>query len=285
MTPSTPIHDLGLVFKPLSSNIRAEGVTAHYGGESPWPGATTRNNPTAFRLSTDHDRCASILRAWHSYHLSKGWAGLAYSSGVCPHGHRYHGRGPGKRTGANGTNSGNLRSYAVVYIAGRSDPLTEAAAVAFLDEADRLGSVMRWDHSDWKPTECAGDAIRRWEATGWRRPGKAPIPGVSAPGPVLPPLPPVRQKVRGTYRKLDTGPAIWLLQGMLNATREYHGGPELATDGIFGPKTAAVLQRFERFAGVMQALAGNPVTITENGVAGRNELEALKWWTYAAQSK
>jgi hypothetical protein len=92
-----------------------------------------------------------------------------------------------------------------------------------------------------------------------------------------------RQRTPGTYRKGDTGPGVWLLQGMLNATRRYHGGPLLVTDGIFGTATETALTKFEHFGRGMQALAGNTKTITTNGVAGRNELGSLKFWVDTAR--
>ena len=153
------IVDLGLSFRTLSSNITPQGVTAHYGGPSPWRG---------FR--TDHNRCPSIVRSWHAYHLSKGWSGLAYSAVVCPHGTIYKGRWKGKRTAANGTNPGNQRSYAVCYLAGDNDPVTDAAKHAFHDAAVMLGSSLRWNHAEWKSTSCAGDPIRAWQRAGWPRP-------------------------------------------------------------------------------------------------------------------
>lgn len=173
---TSQLVDLDLVFRALSSNITPTGTTSHYGGPSPWGSTADRSSWERFAATTDHSRCPSIVRAWHDYHRSKGWAGLAYTSCVCPHGVRYEGRGPGKRTGANGTNDGNQRSYAVVYIAGDVDPLTDPAKVAFLDEGHRLGHPLRWDHSDWKATACAGDPIRAWEATGWAAPAAPPNP-------------------------------------------------------------------------------------------------------------
>lgn len=111
------------------------------------------------------------------------------------------------------------------------------------------------------------------------------VPGAVIALPGLPSnLPPVRQRIPGTYRKGDTGAGVWLLQGMLNATRRYHGGPLLSLDGYFGTATQTALNKFERFARGMQALAGNTKTITINGIAGRNELGALKFWTEAAAS-
>lgn len=160
----------------LSTRINPGGTTLHYGGPSPWRGAD-RSSPEAFRDSTEHARCPSIVRAWHDFHRSKGWAGLAYSSCVCPHGTRYEGRGPGKRTGANGTNAGNDRSYAVCYIAGDSDPLTAEAKAACHLEARRLGLALEWVHSDWKATACPGEPIRAWHRQGF------PYPGPTQPTP------------------------------------------------------------------------------------------------------
>ena len=163
------IVDLGLSFRTLSSNITPQGVTAHYGGPSPWRG---------FR--TDHNRCPAIVRSWHAYHLSKGWSGLAYSAVVCPHGTIYKGRWRGKRTAANGTNDGNQRSYAVCYLAGDNDPVTEPAKRAFHDAAHALGQPLRWNHAEWKSTSCAGDPIRAWQRAGW------PLPGGTTPTPQPP---------------------------------------------------------------------------------------------------
>lgn len=163
------VVDLGLTFRgALSSNIRPEGVTVHYGGPSPWSGGVGR---------ADHGRCSTIVRSWHSYHLSKGWSGLAYSAVVCPHGTIYKGRWRGKRTAANGTNPGNQRSYAVCYLAGDDDPVTEPAKRAFHDAAHALGQPLRWNHSEWKSTSCAGDPIRAWQRAGW------PLPGGTTPTP------------------------------------------------------------------------------------------------------
>lgn len=160
------------------SRITAEGITLHYGGPSPWPS----HNPVDWR----HDRCASIWRAWQAYHQqAHGWLDIAYSSGCCPHGVRYEGRGGGHRTAANGTDEGNGRSYACVYIAGVGDPLTDDAMLAVLDEQDRFGVSLRWDHGDWYPTECAGTPVRLWKQRGFPRPL-----GVDVAVPPLPILPP-----------------------------------------------------------------------------------------------
>lgn len=176
---STPFHsrdDWGARPRPLSARINNEGQTLHYGGASPWGASADRSSPERFAATTDHARCATILRAWQAFHVEgRGWADLAYSSAVCPHGHRYEGRGPDRRSAANGTNAGNTRSCATVYIAGGDDPVTDAAKRAFHDEAARFGVSLRWNHSDWKSTACAGDPIRAWQAAGFPAPS-SPTP-------------------------------------------------------------------------------------------------------------
>lgn len=237
--------------KAVPGAIRSEGVTAHYGGPSPWPSSASRASAAAFRDSTDHARCASILRAWQSYHMDgRGWNDLAYNSAVCPHGHRYEGRGVGVRSGANGTNDGNARSEAVVYIAGGSDPLTVEAKLAFLDEAVRMEAPsLRWDHSDWKPTACAGDPIREWERTGWARPGDVAAPAPPAPPTIPPPVSGGRYIVNVSLpllRRGSKGQHVGGLQGILVGK----SGAKIAVDGDFGPATETAVRNWQRFFGL-----------------------------------
>ena len=172
---ATPLHSRadwgGRPPKEPPSRILSEGLTAHYGGDSPWGTSVDRSTAARFLATADHNRCASILRAWQAYHMDvKGWNDGAYNSAGCPHGHRYEIRGPGRRSGANGTNTGNDRSEAIVYIAGGDDPLTDEAKRAFHDEADRFARRLRWNHSDWKSTSCAGGPIKTWQSQGWPEP-------------------------------------------------------------------------------------------------------------------
>lgn len=168
----SPVN-LGFPLSGVSTNIEPEGITLHYGGPSHWNGAN-RKSGALFAKSTNHKRCPTVVRSWHSYHLSKGWAALAYTSVVCPHGTVYEGRGKGRRTAANGTSEGNLRSYAVCYLAGDDDPLTDEAKRAFLSEQKRLVTKLRWVHRQWKDTDCPGKPIEAWKATGWRAPTTTP---------------------------------------------------------------------------------------------------------------
>lgn len=156
----------------------ARHLTAHYGGPSPWGRAGIG----------DHSRCAGIWRGWQAFHMgaSRGWSDIAYNSAVCPHGHRFEGRGVGVRSAANGTSAGNTGSYATVYLAGDDDPLTDPAKVAFLLEAQRFGVPLNRSHSDWKATSCPGDPVRAWVRAGCPPP-KAAFPVAPAPPIVLPP--------------------------------------------------------------------------------------------------
>lgn len=165
---TTPLHTRGEIgLRPPRSEysrINGEGSTGHYGGTDPatWP--------------WDHTRCASIWRAWQSFHMDgRGWNDIAYTGGVCPHGHRYEGRPPWARTAAQGTNDGNARSTAVCYIGGVRTPFTDEAKLAFLDEQQRVGEL-RWCHRDWHSTACPGDQICRWIKAGKPTPADAGAP-------------------------------------------------------------------------------------------------------------
>lgn len=160
-----------------STNIRPEGITVHWNGPSPWTGVD-RSSPERFQATADHARCASIWRAIQAFHIdSRGFCDIAYTScGGCPHGVRFEGRGPGVRTGAQGTNDGNLRSYGCQALIGVGDPLTDASKAAFHDEATRLGVPLRWGHQAWKSTQCPGPFVVPWWQAGFPAPAAAPQP-------------------------------------------------------------------------------------------------------------
>lgn len=250
MTTRTPLltrAQIGLrPPRATPSRIASEGQTAHYGGPSPWRGADT-SSAAAFRDSTDHARCPSIWRAWQAFHMDeRRWNDIAYNSGICPHGVRLEGRGPGRRSGANGTNTGNARSTATCYIAGDADPITDEAKAAYLDECERMGSPPRWQHGDWKSTACAGSSIRAWKAQGW------PAPGSVAPAPSKPPVVPPRPTPGGTVsvtmtfpvvRQGSTGRAVRQLQRIIRD----HAGGGITVDGIFGPQTDRRVRDLQAF--------------------------------------
>lgn len=229
--------------------VASEGQTAHYGGPSPWGAGPDRSTPARFRDTTDHHRCASIWRAWQAFHMdTRGWNDIAYNSGICPHGVRLEGRGPRRRSGANGTNTGNARSTATCYIAGDSDPITVEAKTAYLDECSRMGSPPRWQHGDWKSTACAGPSIRAWKAQGWPRPG-APAPAPQPP-PIIPPRPPGGTvSVTMTFPVLRSGSRGADVRKLQRIIRDHAGGG-VTVDGDFGPQTDRRVRDLQRFFGL-----------------------------------
>jgi hypothetical protein len=148
--------------------------TAHWGGPSPWGAGVDRSTAERFMATCDHNRCATIVRAYQNFHMdSREWQDIAYSSLVCPHGHRYEGRGHDVRTAANGTTAGNNVSHATCYIAGTGDPFTDAAKLAYADESNRLDGLTK-GHRDWKLTECPGDKVYAWVHGGQPLPATPP---------------------------------------------------------------------------------------------------------------
>jgi hypothetical protein len=151
-------------------------VTFHY--EGPTMGAY------------DHARCPGIVQGIQAYHMDhNGWIDIAYNLLVCIHGSIYEGRGYWNRSAANGTNASNGSSYAVCFIAGVGDPLSDAAKAGLLDARLLMtqhagASEETHVHSDWFATACPGDIVRNWVRAGLAPPaGYSPAPSPIAPQP------------------------------------------------------------------------------------------------------
>lgn len=162
--------------RSVSTSITPDGVTLHYAGEAigGW--------------LWDHSRCPSIWLAWQDYHMDKhGWSDLAYSHGACPHGFVLEGRGSGVRTAAQGSNDGNNRSYALCYLAGQGEPLTDPAkdalltAMAMLANGPKPARSRRWVHREWHATACPGDPLVAWRDAGLPAPAMAWTPPPQVP--------------------------------------------------------------------------------------------------------
>ncbi|MGH7342806.1 MAG: hypothetical protein ACREKH_20165 [Candidatus Rokuibacteriota bacterium] len=163
------------------TNFRLEGLTIHYSGPSPWTGVD-RSSPERFLATALHSRCASIWRAFEAFHMdSRGGCCIFYHCGGCPHGTRFEGRPHTMRSGAQGTDDGNFRSFGIQTLMGLGDPLTDASKLALLDEETRLGVPFRWGHRDWKSTSCPGDPAYEWRLAGF----PSPTPVVQPPPPTL----------------------------------------------------------------------------------------------------
>lgn len=163
--------------------ITPRHTTAHYWGGSPWPAWVDRSSPEAFQRSAPHSMCPDIVRGGHSFHVNgRGWLYFAYNEVGCPHGVRYDGRGPRRRTAAQGTNVGNDRSAAVVALIGDGDPLTEPCKRALLDAAARQGAPLDRKHADWISTSCGGPEVNPWVDAGAVLSAPRPAPAPSGPG-------------------------------------------------------------------------------------------------------
>lgn len=261
---SSPLHsrsEVGLAPpRRVSHSIHPAHLTAHYAGPSPWRGR-----------APDHSRCATIWRGWQAYHQNaRGWYDIAYTSGVCPHGHRFEGRGAGVRTAANGTNVANAGSYATCYIAGVGDALTPEAQAAFLDESMRLRVPLDRVHRDWKATACPGDPLTAWVHAGAPAPSTVPLEPPSAAAIArwaagrrarAVELLPATRNMGGmpTMRRGDRGLQVVHLQRVLNLVT----GARLAEDGHYGPATIEAVRNLQRFFGMaIDGIAGPRVKFT-----------------------
>lgn len=212
-----------------------------------------------------HESCAAKVRGIQNFHMDgRGWADIAYNALVCPHGFVFEGRGPGRRSAAQGTNDGNAHYYAVCYLGGAGDPFTDAGAQAYLDAFAWLGGGSeKRPHSFFHATACPGDLIRGWINAG------LPAPGTPTPGPTPPPAPAhshptpmVRNRIvdgvmRGQVfhpernmwftQSAATGP-WWEIRDVQQHLRNQ--GHNIVVDGWGGPSTNANIVAYQRARGL-----------------------------------
>ena len=139
-----------------------------YTGIDPTFGSTGHWEGPQLGWPWDHASCYTKVRGIQSFHMEgNNWSDIAYSDIACPHGYVFEGRGPWRRTAANGTNVGNNTAYAVCYLGGQNDGFTEPGERAMLASFNRLqynggAGHQRNGHRDWKATQCPGDEIYLW---------------------------------------------------------------------------------------------------------------------------
>lgn len=197
------------------------------------------NGPTVTvggKLEWNHDHCAGLVRGIQNFHMdSRGWADIAYNFVICPHEVIFEGRGLNVQNGANGTNSGNKTSHAIMWLSGEDNPFSEFQKAAFRQCVKYIGDNTQAPdacvgHRDHKATACPGDARYRWIKAGMPV-GYAPIPPPVPPPPVYP-----------TIRLGSKGPAVERAQRII---RDKAGG-NMYVDGIFGNNTRTRVRQVQR---------------------------------------
>lgn len=225
--------------RSVSYNVDPErgGVALHYGG----PAARVDG----------HDECRRLWRGWQAYHMDdNGWADVAYTLGVCDHGHVLAGRGYGVRTAAQGTNDGNQRFLAVCWLGGEGERPTDLALDAIewaVGELRRQGAGMAVrPHRAFHSTSCPGGTLVQLaqELDGRQ----------VTTGPVTPPAPPTTgtttaggYAMPATVRPGDEGRQVSKLQGLLRAH-----GHKIAQDGDYkaGGETERAVRAHQRAWGI-----------------------------------
>ncbi|MFG2515954.1 peptidoglycan-binding protein [Streptomyces sp. NPDC048584] len=136
--------------------------------------------PKSLAATDAHSTCAGRMRDLQASHLAnrqEDYSDIAYNAVVCPHGAVFEGRGPHRKTGANGNSSLNSRDYAVCAMLGASGLIvpTDAMldgildAIGWLRNAGGAGSRIG-GHRDGYATACPGDRLYEWVKAGVPRP-------------------------------------------------------------------------------------------------------------------
>ena len=223
------------------STINSTVTTGHWEGPNLWGTAIG-----------SHDSCAPKVRAIQDYHMDQnGWTDIAYNAVACPHGYVFEGRGPGRRSAANGTNSANDQSAVCCYLGGEGDLFTVEGQQAMTDAAAWLGDPMQKGHRDWIATACPGDVIY-----GWIKSGSAPGPPSSPPQSPgsAPPFPYPGDHYLGQARpdpKCHSGyypsdqPHVSAWQGQMAAR-----GWGISVDGSYGPQSEGICRQFQAEKGL-----------------------------------
>lgn len=139
----------------------------------------------------NHANCAGRVKGIQRFHMdTNGWCDIAYNHLFCIHGVVFEGRGFGKRSAANGTNTGNSQFFAVCFLgndtAGRQDVTEEARDVLVQLRREYMrrypGAEQTAGHRDLHSTTCPGDELYRYiKSASFNAAveGEGPLPGPS----------------------------------------------------------------------------------------------------------
>lgn len=249
---------------------------------APGYGSTVHYSEVA--AAADHRSCPSQVRAIQGYHMdSQGWSDIAYSDLVCQHGAIYEGRGPLKRTAANGTDAGNDAAHAVCALLASGQTPTTAMLDAIVDSAVFLNSQSGAGdrvngHRDWKSTGCPGDPLYGHVPTIDSR-VRAILSG-SAPTITEDDMDPICVPSWGTRQAGNRLPFFRLIPGTEAASPytakvlAYPGAPLLASTGTvpgwrlgdtFGIPTLFMAGLNGRAIAIEEGPGGAVVVVTEDG--------------------
>lgn len=233
--------------------------TCHWNG----PKITVSGKPT-----WDHSKCFSLVRGIQNFHMDgRGWSDIAYNFVICPHGYIFEGRGFNTINGANGTNSGNRSSHAVMCLAGEENPFPESEKIGFkecikyiLDNT--LAPNTCKGHRDHKSTECPGDVRYEWVHSG--------MPVSQLPEPPAP-QPPVMKgdnmiKIvwfRGEPTEPGNQPNVSAAYEVLYATSAF--GNQVAVEATWINDIPLLNVKRFVFGGVEDQTRQNPNTLAEAG--------------------
>lgn len=209
------------------------------------------------------DSVPGRVKAIQAFHMGgQNWDDIAYSALVDRFGRVFVGRGPGVRTAANGTNDANAHYYAVCFLMGPNDHLTDEAKAGWLEarrwlqETGGAGNQIQ-PHSNFFNTSCPGNPARIWVNAGAPSPGLwSPPPSGSmvvlgapiqpAPNAYEPDTVEVIVALMPTVQQGSTGQFAKIAQGLLCAN-----GRTVSIDGNFGPDSVAKLREWQGKVGIV----------------------------------
>lgn len=163
MVKIEPADRLGITVDFGNEHMPKKGIVVHYAG----PRWVHYKN---------HASCRRTWKMWHNDHIeNRGWKGIGYNWGVCPHGIVLTGRGL-RQQGAHAGYRANRDHQGVVFMIGGIQRPTVEQLRGFRElrsflMAEGVGSMVT-PHSRWLPRPCPGnhlrDRIRRgdWEPRG-----------------------------------------------------------------------------------------------------------------------
>lgn len=224
----------------------------------------TANIPAAATVETER----AVMRELERIGESRFGAGISYNVLVFPSGRAYQGVSYNRR----GTHTGGRNSIArsVCFVGNFELVAPTAAALATAAAIIAEGRGVYWarnapvgPHRDVKATACPGRHVMPHMAAlaaGTAGGGASPAPSTPAPAPAPAPAPSRVLEVG------STGARVEALQRRLKTGYPLYA-KHLVPDGVYGPKTEAVVAEFQRRAHLKVDGVAGPVTFAALGLA------------------